>query len=320
MLAGCEATTEPSASIQPPPSAASSDESAQAVAGYPDEPPGASEPISADLPNTGRIAFEVEWGPNGDENKNIYSIKPDGTNLLMLTHRQSGQSGQPTWSPDGTLIVFSAADETGGTAHIFSMVPDGGSVTQLTFGAGWAGAPVFSPDGRRIAYDWHLAEDTEAIYVMDAEGGHLTQITYPPVGSADLRPSFSPDGTTLAFDRNGAVYLIGLDGRGLRRLTPEGAQIDPPVWSPDGTRILFSNEDGMQVMNADGTGLVSLGNGGNPSWSPDGAMIVFQRYTQGTAYFALVVANADGSNPIEIWHSTPSTNTFVNDPSWGISP
>jgi len=84
--------------------------------------------------------------------------------------------------------------------------------------------------------------------------------------SSDGSPSWSPDGTKIAFcstkDGNAEIYVMNADGTGAIRLTNNPAWEDSPSWSPDGTRIAFdSSRDGnteIYVMNADGTGQTRL--------------------------------------------------------------
>ena len=82
------------------------------------------------------------------------------------------------------------------------------------------------------------------IYVMDAEGSNLTNITSDPAN--DYSPAWSPDGSQLLFvsDRDpaavndGDIYRMNPDGTGVTRVTV-GARAGSADWSPDGTRIVF---------------------------------------------------------------------------------
>lgn len=76
------------------------------------------------------------------------------------------------------------------------------------------------------------------------------------------------------------IYLINVDGSGLRKLTSGSGLNGSPSWSPDGRQIVFSsNRDGMHkiyVMNADGSNQHAVADRGTqPSWSPDGSKILF---------------------------------------------
>ena len=96
------------------------------------------------------------------------------------------------------------------------------------------------------------------IYVLDVETRKVRTLTDAPGG--DFRPSWSPDGKMLAFssDRGWVfekaagrwehvhpfgVYVIGADGQGLRRLTPEGMLGGSPKWSADGLHVVFYELD-----------------------------------------------------------------------------
>ncbi len=90
------------------------------------------------------------------------------------------------------------------------------------------------------------------------------------------------------------------DGENVRRLTGDGANLDP-AWSPDAKRIVFhSDRDGNEeiyAMNADGDGETRLTANGerdrNPTWSPDGSKIAFESNRDGN--LEIYVMNADGS-------------------------
>ncbi|WP_305073000.1 LpqB family beta-propeller domain-containing protein [Micromonospora okii] len=99
-------------------------------------------------------------------------------------------------------------------------------------------------------------------------------------------PALSPDGTRVAFtsDRagNADVWLVGVDGSGLRRLTDHPAEDGWPTWSPDGTRIAFGSTRGdpagdVWVVPAAGGAPTRVTDGpaaeGQPAWSPDGTRI-----------------------------------------------
>ncbi len=121
--------------------------------------------------------------------------------------------------------------------------------------------------------------------MLDLDAGETICLT--PEGVEDLQPSWSPDGTRIAFvselGENPNIWLMDADGGNRKRLT-EGTFNDVfPSWSPDGTSIVFvraspQDESDIHIMDADGGNVTRLTSGlrvMGPKWSPDGTRIVF---------------------------------------------
>jgi TolB protein len=89
-------------------------------------------------------------------------------------------------------------------------------------------------------------------------------------------PVWSPDGTRIAYTKNGDIFVINADGSGQTKLTDHPAGDWDPRWSPDGSKIVFTTDrDGnreIYVMNPDGSNQTNLTNSAeneeHPSWAP----------------------------------------------------
>ncbi|MDP1794027.1 MAG: hypothetical protein Q8K63_07795 [Acidimicrobiales bacterium] len=116
-------------------------------------------------------------------------------------------------------------------------------------------------------------------------------------------PSWSPDGTTLAFGTGTHIALFNVDTHHRVDLATTGERDDWPSWSPDGGRIAYVCDFGLCVMNRDGSSRHRLADMGAanwfPQWSPDGGRIAFTAQTSARRY-SLFVINADGSGKTEI--------------------
>ena len=214
-------------------------------------------------------------------------------------------------------IVFDST-RNGGVGQIYTMNPDGSTVTQLTSSSGGNGSAEWSADGTKLVFV-SIRDGNEEIYVMNADGTGQTNLTNDP--NIDLVPTWSPDGTKIAFtsrrDGNEEIYVMNADGTGQINITNHTAGDAQPAWSPGGTKIAFeSHRSGLPqifVMNTDGTGVIQLttsGSNGGANWSPDGTKIIF--HSDRDSNFDIYVMNADGSG------QTPRTTDLAHDtsPSW----
>ena len=193
----------------------------------------------------------------------IFAADADGGNLRQLTEAD-GYDAEATFSPVGDRIVFTSARD--GDLELYSMAPDGSDVQRLTNRIGYDGGAFYSPDGSQIVWRAHYPEPGPEqddylrlleqgllrpgeleIYVMDADGSNMRQVTH--LGGANFAPYWHPDGKRILFssnheDPNGRefeIYMIGVDGTGLTRITHSEAFDGFPVFSPDGRYLAFGS-------------------------------------------------------------------------------
>jgi Tol biopolymer transport system component len=196
---------------------------------------------------------------------------------------------QPRWSPDGTKVAF----VRDGELHVADA--DGANDRRLTRkapGLHWpATAPAWSPDGKRIAFS-----GTRDLFLVDVATGKLKAVTRSAESwRGNYTPAFAPNGRTLAFTRstnafNSDIFLVRVDGTGLRRLTRSNGTHDVhgeeagPAFSPDGRTVVYaSNRDGnleLYRIGIDGRGERRLtrtprANEESPRFSRDGKRLLY---------------------------------------------
>jgi TolB protein len=274
-------------------------------------------------------------------------------NVARLRNQQT--LSLPT-GPEFRLEVHRLADEitrwasgTAGAAasrmlfvsggRVYRADSDGHDITPLTPAGQTALSPVWSPDGRRIAFT-QLGEGRGGIVVQPVAGSG--SFVAPGSQTAlNITPAFSPDGRTLAFahsdERGTDIYTANVTERCCAQRLTVGRYADnlSPTFSPDGRRIAFiSTRAGppqLYVMAADGTDQELLapfdfgatGSTNAPEWSPDGASVVFHREVSGSPQIFLVDVSgrrvrqltSSGRNEDPTWAPDGRHVAFISDRS-----
>lgn len=204
---------------------------------------------------------------------------------------------------DAKIIFYSKRD---GVSGIYVMNDDGSNVTLLTDTLS-PNAPNWSPDGKQIVFSrlkdpkdieqWH-------IFLMNADGSNVRQLTAPEDTYRDAHPSFSPDGKSIIFKRLErkeneyipSIRVINLASGRIKKISDLG--VNHPEWSPDGKKIAFSN---VSTIGKTGSNIwIMAADGGNPQellppeppppigqliidrfkpkWSMDGKKILYTEY------------------------------------------
>ena len=219
---------------------------------------------------------------------------PDGTGLQLLTSGDRSDL-RPSWSPDGTRIVFTGVSRGDDVYDLYVLSLDTLGVLQLTDDSHYDDYAGWSPDGDLIIFSSRRDGDVE-IFVMNPDGTDQRQITNNTEG--DWAPNWSPDGTQILFvsnrDSDPEIFVMNPDGTDQRQITNNTEGDWAPNWSPDGTQILFvSDRDGdveIFVMNLDGTDQRQLTDNFNQSdWITNQAWLS-PDYPRGSDYFVDISA------------------------------
>jgi Tol biopolymer transport system component len=178
-----------------------------------------------------------------------------------------------------------------------------GTATDLTAPAD-ASAFDFSADGSTVAYVGLDENGDEQVFVMDADGSNVRQLTHLEGGAG--HPDWSPDGSMIAYERDASgspqIFTVQVSDGVSTRVTnePEGA-VDPGGWAPDAGSIVFSALNAQanrytarSVDLTSGQTSQIVPDGSTPTLSPDGAWIAFNSWSKEPTV-RLILANSDGS-------------------------
>ena len=244
-----------------------------------------------------------------DQNQNefvvaeIYAVKPDGSNQRRITTNTTFDLFAEV-SPDGKTVAFHQ-----GTAPttICLVEIDGSNERTLANGS----FPSWSPDGSRITFSAPGVGGVGDIWVINADGTGLTNVTQTTWPEA--RPDFSPNGQKIAYQSsrtgNQEIWVMNDDGSNPVQVTNHPTPDQAPDWSPNGQRILFqSNRDDprgdIYVVDMQGVHRLTVGGGRDldPNWSPTGQQIVFDsdRNFISEQIRQIFIMNEDGSDQYPI--------------------
>lgn len=259
-------------------------------------------------PDGRRIAF---GGAKSDSNAGVYTVGVDGTRLRRLARNSTPMFTDildVAWAPDASRIVFTRSN--GEVSEINVVGADGRNERRVALGV----CPVWSPDGRRLAF---AAQDRSerfvGIDVIRVDGGPATVITKRADASC---PVWTADGRRIVFMvGHGSPRVADATGRSVRspspgerrriRLAPTASQ-----WSSTDGKFLAGDGDFdenwyvVRVFTLRGTlATFRWSDDFAPAWSPDGQKLAFVRLQKTDAIFVLDTAGnhvrrlAAGTNP-----------------------
>jgi Tol biopolymer transport system component len=231
-----------------------------------------------------------------------------------------GAPNSPALSPDGTRLAWWQPTE--GKAAIYVGNADGSNPVQLTHGQ-WDVNPVWSPDGRWIAY---MAEDPhDDLMVVPSNGGERRPLSSGP-GQEDPA-GWTPDGTGVVYYQNGRgevqTLLAPLDGSPVHPVVPALGGDQWVAISPDGSKAVFDLGRGAQstvwVQDMAGGAARQLTTEGferlaptRTAWAPDSRHVVFASRRTGTE--DLWVVDVDSGEPLQLTHDVRNDNGAVWSP------
>lgn len=244
-------------------------------------------------------------------------LDPFEHTVRQMTH-DSASEDEFAWSPDGREIAFTRVEGLGQNIYVINV--ETGQTRQLT-NARFNFSPVWSPDGRWIAYRASRDGRPGQLRVMNSRDGGDQRVLAG--SSSNVSPLvWSPDGTRILFEQAATIRF----DQHLAVVHVESGRIEPivvdsynarPEWSPDGQRIVFvSRREGpyfFYIVNADGSNLRRMDIPANtysaPTWSPDGRQILFDSWREGAS--GIYVMNADGSGERRL-----TTSALDSSPAW----
>ena len=233
-----------------------------------------------------RVAFARRLG---DGSTGIYVVDSDGYGLRRVAS-ESSTATSPAFSPDGRRLVYYAQDGDGQNRVVEVELATGRKRTVAS--SEGVITPTFGPDGALALARWMGSGYGGSYEIFRVGGGQLTRT---PGGDA-LNPSFSPDGSRLAYEATPLgqqqVYVKPVTGGQpalvSRYVRGERGSAAAPDWSPRGDRIAYMGWVGgswqIFAVNPDGgerRTLTSRGENEDPSWAPDGRHLIFASTQRG---------------------------------------
>jgi eukaryotic-like serine/threonine-protein kinase len=208
------------------------------------------------LTQTGK-AFGVAISPDGQYV--VYVLRDGEKQNLMVRQVSTGSDVSVippavvsyyglTFSPDGQYIYFTASSkENNFFSSLYKMPVLGGTPTQIIRDIDTG--PSFSPDGKRFAFVRGMPEKGHVgLLLANSDGTGERMLAEKPGSSTPavlLRPAWSPDGKTIAYDlldqsNRQTLYAVSPDDGSARPIFSTHEDLGLPVWLPDGTALLVA--------------------------------------------------------------------------------
>ncbi|MFM9874199.1 MAG: TolB family protein [Fimbriimonadaceae bacterium] len=211
----------------------------------------------------------AEWANNANTIMYLRNM-PNGNDLCIFDLKSKKETSVGLKLPlrsahccptTGKLVFM--ADVSKDAIQSFTCNLDGSDVRQVTFGPGKAYNPIWSPDGKRIAFFRELGDGKDQVYVMNQNGSNLRRISNP--AEHNFYPDFGANGTvsfTIQKSESDKTIVICNDrGRVMRQFPFRTSRLR---WSPDGKTAIFAAGEfptmALYVSDADGSNPKRIGN------------------------------------------------------------
>jgi len=188
------------------------------------------------------------------------SPNPGGLGLFIAAADGSGERAllnapdldyDAAFAPDGQTLVFTS--ERNGSADLYRVKADGSALERLTDDPAYDDQAAFAPDGRQVVFVSTRQGGFARLWILDLATRRAKRLTAESPG--DFRPSWSPDGSWIAFSsargsslpfaygrwerlQQADIYIVHPDGSGLKRVSEHGNFCGSPKWAADSRHVI----------------------------------------------------------------------------------